>query len=116
MNGFTLLETLIAVVLLGLIGVAAMRSVHYAGQQLSMVRYTEEAQRVSSLMLREVVQAKKIPDIPSGRFEVQDGEVQWQINSEKMLVDDVPVVFVALEYVLANGTKSTLSAWFAGVQ
>ena len=112
MGGFTLLEALIAVVLLGIIGTAAMRSVHFTGQQISAVRYAEDAQHVSSAMLREVLQNKKIPVVSSGSFSVKDGNVDWHLYGTPVVTGGVDVTFVKMDYTLVGGSKKSLSAWF----
>lgn len=110
-DGFSLFEVLIGVVIMGLLGTAALKSAHNAAQSVSTIRYMEDAQRSVSALLQELIVSPNFP-VKNGRFSTADGNVTWKLNVIPLQLSDiVRVVVVSISYELETGQTQTLTMW-----
>lgn len=110
-DGFSLFEVLIGVVIMGLLGTAALKSAHNAAQSVSTIRYMEDAQRSASALLQELIVSPNFP-VKNGRFSTKDGNVTWKLNVTPMQLSDiVRVEVVSISYELETGQTQTLTMW-----
>ncbi|MCT4535228.1 type II secretion system protein [Halodesulfovibrio sp.] len=110
-DGFSLLEALIGVVIMGVLGTAALRSTHNAGQSVVTVRHMEESQRVMSAMLQEFIHSTQQP-VKKGSISTMDGAVEWQLKITPIQLADITAVEVfSMKYKLATGHQQSLTMW-----